>query len=62
MPRQYRGVDVFRWLDLTGAFDKTIDDEEDAVAARREPSLQVVGRPDHRNLDLATSSPNQSPR
>src|SRR4029079_10654348 len=26
----------------------------DEVAARHEPSLQLVGRPDHRNLDLTT--------
>ena len=34
--------------------DKTIDEVADPVAARREPSLQLVGRPDGRNLDLAT--------
>jgi len=52
MPRQYRGMDVFWWLDLIGAFDRTIDEVSDAVAARREPSIQLVGRADNRSLDL----------
>ena len=52
MPRRYRGRDAFWWLDRTGSFDKTIDDCPDPVAARNEPSLQLVGRPDHKNLDL----------
>ena len=54
IPRRYRGLDIFRWLDLIGAFDKTIDDVGDVAAARSEPSLQLVGRDDHRTLDLAT--------
>jgi len=45
MPRRYRGRDAFWWLDRTGSFDKTIDDCPDPVAARNEPSLQLVGRP-----------------
>ena len=52
LPRQYRGMDVFWWLDLIGAFDKTIDEVSDAAAARREPSIQLVGRADNRTLDL----------
>jgi putative flavoprotein involved in K+ transport len=54
MPRTYRGMDAFWWLDLIGSLDKTIDDVPDQVAARTEPSLQLVGRSDHRTLDLAT--------
>ena len=54
IPRRYRGLDIFRWLDLIGSFDKTIDDVSDVTAARSEPSLQLVGRTDHRTLDLAT--------
>ena len=34
----------FWWLELIGAFDRTIDDVGDVVAARSEPSLQLVGR------------------
>jgi putative flavoprotein involved in K+ transport len=58
LPRRYRGMDIFWWLDLIGAFDKSIDDVSDAAAARREPSLQLVGRPDHRTLDLTTLQAN----
>ena len=54
MPRQYRGMDIFWWLDMIGALDRTIDDVSDVVAARSEPSLQLVGRTDHRTLDLTT--------
>lgn len=54
MPRRYRGMDAFWWLDQIGSFDKTIDDCADPLAARREPSLQLVGRPDHVTLDLTT--------
>jgi putative flavoprotein involved in K+ transport len=52
MPRRYRGMDTFWWLDQIGAFDRTIDDVADVAAARHEPSLQLVGRPDHTTLDL----------
>ena len=54
LPRQYRGMDIFWWLDMIGSFDKTIDDVDDVMAARNEPSLQLVGRADHRTLDLTT--------
>jgi len=52
LPRRYRGMDTLWWLDLIGAFDRTIDDVDDVLTARREPSLQLVGRPDHRTIDL----------
>jgi putative flavoprotein involved in K+ transport len=54
LPRQYRGMDVFWWLDRIGALDKTIDEVPDVARARHEPSLQLVGRADRRSLDLAT--------
>jgi putative flavoprotein involved in K+ transport len=54
LPRHYRGMDVFWWLDRIGLLDKTIDEQPDAYRARREPSLQLVGRPDQTSLDLAT--------
>jgi len=60
MPRRYRGMDVFWWLESTGRLSRTIDDVGDPMAARREPSLQLQGRngPEHqgRDLDLATLS------
>jgi putative flavoprotein involved in K+ transport len=52
LPRQYRGMDICWWLERTGSFDRTIDELPDPVAARREPSLQLLGRPDHSSLDL----------
>jgi len=54
MPRTYRGMDVFWWLDQIGSFDRTIDDVPDTVSARFEPALQLVGRPDRQTLDLTT--------
>ena len=54
VPRRYRGMDIFWWLERIGALDRTIDEMPDQVAARHEPSLQLVGRPDHRTVDLAT--------
>ena len=58
LPRSYRGLDVFWWLEATGRLARTIDDVPDPVAARRETSLQLVGR-NHpmrgdRDLDLGT--------
>jgi len=54
LPRSYRGMDIFWWLERIGNFDRTIDEVPDPIAARREPSAQLVGRPDHRSLDLGT--------
>jgi putative flavoprotein involved in K+ transport len=58
MPRRYRGMDVFWWLERTGRLARTIDSVPDATDARREPSLQLVGRNDpegfSRDLDLGT--------
>ena len=51
MPRRYRGLDIFWWLANTGRLARTIDDVRDPVAARREPSPQLVGR--NEDLDLA---------
>jgi putative flavoprotein involved in K+ transport len=44
VPRTYRGMDIFWWLERTGRLARTIDEVADPVAARREPSLQLVGR------------------
>jgi putative flavoprotein involved in K+ transport len=55
MPRSYRGMDIFWWLEQTGRLARTIDEVNDPRAARTEPSMQLVGRPGgHENLDLAT--------
>jgi putative flavoprotein involved in K+ transport len=52
MPRRYRGMDAFWWLDRLGLFDRTVDAIADVRAARAEPAFQMVGRPDHMTLDL----------
>jgi len=52
VPRSYRGMDIFWWLEQIGSLDRTIDEVPDPAAARREPSLQLAGRLDHRSLDL----------
>ena len=44
VPRSYRGMDIFWWLECTGRLARTIDEVADADAARHEPSLQLVGR------------------
>ena len=54
LPRRYRGMDIYWWLERIGRFDKTIDEMPDVRAARREPSLQLVGSADGRPVDLTT--------
>jgi putative flavoprotein involved in K+ transport len=54
LPRHYRGMDIYWWLERIGTFDRTIEQASDPLAARREPSVQLVGRPDHRSIDLGT--------
>ena len=44
MPRRYRGMDVFWWLEATGRLARTIDEMPDPDAARSEPSMQLTGR------------------
>ena len=44
MPRRYRGMDAFWWLEATGRMARTIDEVADPVAARSEPSVQLIGR------------------
>jgi putative flavoprotein involved in K+ transport len=52
LPRSYRGRDILWWLDAMGVFDETSRAVRDLDAARRQPSLQLVGRPDRATLDL----------
>jgi putative flavoprotein involved in K+ transport len=54
VPRTYRGMDVQWWLDETGLLDVRHDEVADLAAARRGPSLQLVGSPERRSIDLAT--------
>lgn len=52
LPRRYRGRDILAWLDAMGWLDEPVDPARGPAAARRQPSLQLVGRPDHASLDL----------
>jgi putative flavoprotein involved in K+ transport len=52
VPRRYRGMDIWWWLDRIGTFSKTIDEMSDVTRARNEGALQLIGRPDHRDVDL----------
>ncbi|MGI9598883.1 MAG: NAD(P)-binding domain-containing protein [Acidimicrobiales bacterium] len=52
LPRTYRGMDIHWWMDAIGLLDERHDQVEDIVRARRVPSLQLVGSPEKRNLDL----------
>jgi putative flavoprotein involved in K+ transport len=54
VPRRYRGRDIWHWLDASGVLDDRWDQVGDIARARRQPSFQLVGRPEPRNLDLGT--------
>lgn len=52
MPRRYRGHDIMTWLDLAGILDESADAVPDIERARRQPSLQLMGRTPARAVDL----------
>lgn len=54
LPRDYRGRDIQWWLDEIGVWDTDIADIRDVAAARRAPSLQLIGTPERRSIDLAS--------
>ncbi len=56
LPRSYRGMDIHWWMQTIGALTERYDEVEDIVRARRLPSLQLVGSPEGRTLDLNTLS------
>ena len=45
-------MDIHWWMDTIGLLDDRYDEMDDISRARRLPSLQLVGSPDRRNLDL----------
>ena len=53
VPRRYRGMDIWWWLDRIGTFATTIDSVSDPARSRAEGAVQLVGRDDHRDVDLA---------
>jgi putative flavoprotein involved in K+ transport len=52
LPRRYRSRDILWWLDVMGLLNQTPADVFDFEVSREQPSLQLVGRPDHSTLDL----------
>ena len=54
LPRMYRGRDILWWLDRMGVLDESASHVYDLDISRDQPSLQLVGHPDRRTLDLAT--------
>lgn len=52
LPRTYRSRDIYCWLAAIGQLDERYDEVEDIERARRHASVQLVGTPSHRSLDL----------
>ncbi|MDW3212595.1 MAG: NAD(P)-binding domain-containing protein [Ilumatobacteraceae bacterium] len=52
LPRLHRGRDIHWWMDVIGQLDERYDEVDDITRARRLPSLQLVGSPERRTLDL----------
>jgi putative flavoprotein involved in K+ transport len=52
LPRRYRGRDIHWWMHATGMLRQRIEDEAEPDRARRLPSPQLVGTPEHATLDL----------
>jgi len=52
LPRTYRGRDIMWWLELMGVLGERAESVFDLEISRRQPSLQLVGHPDRRTLDL----------
>jgi putative flavoprotein involved in K+ transport len=53
LPRRYRGLDIFAAMDRAGILDDLAGTNPGIAAARRQPSSQLAGRDDWRDLDLA---------
>ncbi|MGP8033391.1 MAG: flavin-containing monooxygenase [Steroidobacteraceae bacterium] len=52
LPRNYRGRDVLWWMETSGVWGQRYDEIDDLDRARRLPSPQLVGTPEHKSLDL----------
>ncbi|WP_300008973.1 hypothetical protein [Pseudonocardia sp.] len=56
VPCTYRGRDIYRWMNDLGILHESYDEVPDLTRACRQPSLQPVGTPQRRALDLAALS------
>ena len=54
LPRLWRGRDIFFWLCEMGLMAQRPEDLANPDSARHQPSLQLAGRPDRADVDLAT--------
>lgn len=52
VPRNWRGRDIFWWMHRLGILAERTSSLADPEAARREPVVQLAGRPDRSNADL----------
>jgi len=52
LTRRYRGRDIMAWMDAAGILDERAETVADIDMARRQPSLQLVGSPEGRTIDL----------
>lgn len=52
LPRTYRGKDILWWFDRMGILQERAEAVEDLDASRGQPSMQLIGSPDRRSLDL----------
>jgi putative flavoprotein involved in K+ transport len=52
LPRRHRGRDILWWLDRLGILTQGVETVHDVERSRHQPSLQLIGRPDHSSLDL----------
>jgi putative flavoprotein involved in K+ transport len=52
IPRRYRGRDIAWWLEASGILGERAERAFNLDSARRQPSLQLVGTPDHETIDL----------
>jgi len=52
LPRRHRGRDVLWWLDELGVLNQPAETVHSIEISRHQPSLQLVGKPDHSSLDV----------
>ena len=61
LSRTYRGRDIHWWMDAIGQLDERWDETEELARARRLPSLQLVGSPERRDIDLNALAARRTP-
>lgn len=52
LPRTYRERDILWWFERMGILSERAHEVEDLDASRGQPSMQLIGSPDRRSLDL----------